>query len=97
MKDIDTDTPASNRGGEPAANDGEWAAELAELATRREQAAAMGGPEALAKFKARGRFNARERIDMLFDAGSFRELGRITGKGSSLQIVQNHRRVRHDR
>ncbi len=82
MKDTDTDALAPNRGNGPAANDGEWAAELAELATRREQAVAMGGPDALAKFKARGRFNARERIDMLFDGGSFRELGRITGKGS---------------
>lgn len=59
----------------------EWAPELAELAQRREQAAAMGGPEALAKFKARGRLNARERIDKLLDPGTFREMGRIAGKG----------------
>ena len=45
---------------EPA---GEWAAELAELAERRAQAHAMGGPEALAKFRASGRMNARERAD----------------------------------
>lgn len=64
-----------------AAEDGEWAPELAELAARREQAAAMGGPEALARFKARGRLNARERIAALLDDGSFRELGRIAGKG----------------
>jgi hypothetical protein len=32
---------------------------------RRSQAAAMGGPEALAKFKASGRLNARERIAAL--------------------------------
>ena len=66
---------------EPAANDGEWATELAELALRREQAAAMGGPEALAKFKSRGRLNARERIAALLDDGTFRELGRTAGKG----------------
>lgn len=64
-----------------AANDGEWAAELQELTQRRAQAAAMGGPEALAKHAARGRLNARERIAALLDAGSFRELGRIAGKG----------------
>lgn len=64
-----------------AANDGEWAAELQELAQRREQAAAMGGPEALARHAARGRLNARERIAALLDAGSFREFGRIAGKG----------------
>ncbi|HKB52621.1 MAG TPA: carboxyl transferase domain-containing protein [Ramlibacter sp.] len=61
--------------------DGEWAPELTELAQRRKQAAAMGGPEALAKFKARGRLNARERLDKLLDPGTFREMGRITGKG----------------
>ncbi len=65
----------------PAANDDEWAVELAELALRREQAAAMGGPEALARFKARGRMNARERVATLLDSGTFRELGRTTGKG----------------
>lgn len=60
---------------------GEWGAELAELQLRRTHSLAMGGPEALAKFKARGLMNARERIAYLLDTGSFRELGRITGKG----------------
>lgn len=63
---------------EPA---GEWAEELAELQLRRHRAAQMGGPEAVAKYKARGRQTARERIAGLLDDGSFRELGRITGKG----------------
>lgn len=63
---------------EPA---GEWATELTELRTRRAQAKAMGGAEALAKFKATGRMNARERIEHLLDAGSFREFGQIAGKG----------------
>ncbi|MDO9290622.1 MAG: carboxyl transferase domain-containing protein [Hydrogenophaga sp.] len=63
---------------EPA---GEWATELTELQTRRAQARAMGGAEALAKFKATGRLNARERIEHLLDAGSFREFGQIAGKG----------------
>lgn len=60
---------------------GEWEAELAELQLRRAQARAMGGAEALARFKASGRLNARERIDHLMDAGSFRELGALAGKG----------------
>ena len=60
---------------------GPWVHELSELAQRRALARQMGGPEAVAKYKARGRNTARERIDMLLDAGSFRELGRITGKG----------------
>ena len=59
----------------------EWGPELAELAQRRTEAATMGGPEALAKHKARGRLNARERIALLLDTGTFRELGRIAGKG----------------
>ncbi len=60
---------------------GPWVDELTELAQRRAQVRQMGGPEAVAKYKARGRNTARERIDLLLDAGSFRELGRITGKG----------------
>jgi len=60
---------------------GEWAAELTELQTRREQVRAMGGPEALAKFKASGRLNARERIAQLLDDGTFREYGQTAGKG----------------
>ena len=63
---------------EPA---GAWATELTELQRRRTQAQAMGGPEALAKFKASGRMNARERIAHLLDEGSFREFGQIAGKG----------------
>ena len=61
--------------------EGQWAAELQELQLRRQQAAAMGGEGALAKLKAKGIMNARERISALLDKGSFRELGRITGKG----------------
>jgi len=60
---------------------GEWMAELAELQARRASAQAMGGPEALAKFKATGRLNARERIAALVDEGSFHEMGTLSGKG----------------
>ena len=60
---------------------GEWATELAELQHRRSFALAMGGPEALAKFKASGRMNARERIAALLDTDTFRELGSLAGKG----------------
>lgn len=66
---------------EAAATESEWAAELRELALRREQAAAMGGPDALAKHAARGRLNARQRVAALLDPDSFREFGRIAGKG----------------
>ncbi|MCB1550024.1 MAG: methylmalonyl-CoA carboxyltransferase [Hyphomicrobiaceae bacterium] len=60
---------------------GEWDAELEELQTRRKLAKRMGGEEAVAKFKARGRNTARERIEMMLDDGSFREIARVTGKG----------------
>lgn len=40
------------------------------------EALAMGGPEKLARRKAEGLLNARERIDYLIDAGSFIESGR---------------------
>ncbi|MGE4370335.1 MAG: acyl-CoA carboxylase subunit beta [Burkholderiaceae bacterium] len=62
-------------------NQDEWGPELEELHIRRQQAAAMGGQEALEKHRAKNRMNVRERIDALLDPGSFRELGRVTGKG----------------
>ncbi|RVT54406.1 propionyl-CoA carboxylase [Rubrivivax albus] len=62
--------------------DGEWAEELQELAARRQQSRAMGGEDALARMKSMGRMNARERLDVLLDDGSFREMGRIAGKAS---------------
>jgi methylmalonyl-CoA decarboxylase subunit alpha len=47
-----------------------------ELKRRDTEALAMGGAEKLAKRKAEGVLNARERIDYLVDAGSFIESGR---------------------
>lgn len=41
------------------------------------EALGMGGPEKLAKRKAEGHLNARERIDRLIDPGSFIESGRF--------------------
>jgi acetyl-CoA carboxylase carboxyltransferase component len=45
------------------------------LAARRAQALAMGGPDKLAQRRAQGVLNARERVNRLFDAGSFIESG----------------------
>jgi len=42
---------------------------------RREKALAMGGTAKLQKRKAQGLLNARERIDRLFDPGTFIESG----------------------
>jgi acetyl-CoA carboxylase carboxyltransferase component len=46
-----------------------------ELRARRRRALAMGGAEAIAKQHAEGKLTVRERIDRLFDAGSFHEIG----------------------
>ncbi|MEA3155469.1 MAG: methylmalonyl-CoA decarboxylase subunit alpha [Betaproteobacteria bacterium] len=48
---------------------------LRELDERKQKALAMGGPEKLEQRKAQGVLNARERIDRLFDAGTFLESG----------------------
>ena len=48
---------------------------LNDLETRRARVLAMGGAEKLARRRAAGLLNARERIDALFDAGTFMESG----------------------
>ena len=48
---------------------------LADYRVRRERALAMGGAEKLARRRAEGHLNARERLDALLDAGSFVESG----------------------
>lgn len=53
----------------------------AELDVRRRHAVQLGGPEALAAHRVRGRLDARERIARLADAQSFHEMGLLTGKG----------------
>jgi methylmalonyl-CoA decarboxylase subunit alpha len=50
-----------------------------DLEARRARAAEMGGAERVAKQHARGKLTARERVALLFDAGTFEELG-ILGK-----------------
>jgi len=49
--------------------------QLAELRERREKARAMGGPERVASQRKKGKLTARERLDMLLDEGTFREIG----------------------
>ena len=83
----------------------EWAVELEELAQRRTQASAMGGPEALAKFKARDVEVFRRSFRFGF---SFRERsigrrssrvclgGRLTAHKNAIFIGGRHRgRWRH--
>ncbi len=58
-----------------------WQAELDELAKRREMAAQMGGADKLERQKARGKLNARERLEGLLDFDGFDEIGGLAGKG----------------
>jgi acetyl-CoA carboxylase carboxyltransferase component len=48
---------------------------IKELDARKQRALAMGGAQKLAERKAQGVLNARERLDRLFDEGSFSESG----------------------
>ena len=59
-----------------------WEKEIEELRRREALAEKMGGAEKLARQKARGKLNARERIARLLDPGSFREIGKIAGKAA---------------
>ena len=58
-----------------------WEKELEELRRRAALAEEMGGAEKLARQKARGKLNARERLAALLDEQSFREIGKIAGRG----------------
>jgi methylmalonyl-CoA decarboxylase subunit alpha len=60
---------------------GGWEAEIEELRLRRAEARKLGGAEAVLKHHGQGRLTIRERIDGLVDAGSFQEVGGLTGQG----------------
>jgi len=60
-----------------AGTGGGWDEALAALAARREAGRQLGGPAAIERLHARGKLTARERIDLLFDPGTFRELGEL--------------------
>lgn len=59
-----------------------WEREVEELARRRKLAERMGGEEKVARQHGRGKLDARQRIAGLVDPGSFREIGKIAGRGS---------------
>ncbi len=58
-----------------------WQPEVSELRARELLAEQMGGEEKLARQHSRGKLDARARIAGLVDPGSFREIGKIAGKG----------------
>ena len=59
-----------------------WENELEELRQREALAEQMGGADKLARQHSRGKMDARARLAALVDDGSFREIGKIAGKGS---------------
>ena len=64
----------------PRFKSAEFGPELDDIDARRARALEMGGVESLARTRQRGMLDARQRVDRLLDAGSFREFGALTGK-----------------
>ncbi|MEA2646342.1 MAG: methylmalonyl-CoA decarboxylase subunit alpha [Chloroflexota bacterium] len=62
---------------EPATEQTGLDALVADLQARREKAMAMGGEEKVARQHERNKLTARERLDLLFDAGTFQEFGML--------------------
>ncbi len=60
-----------------------WKPEIDEIERRRARALEMGGAEAVAKHRERGRLNVRERISVLVDRDSFQERGQIAGSSEA--------------
>src|SRR5438128_5192058 len=59
-----------------------WEPELEELAHRTELARRMGGAEKVGRNHEQGKLTVRERIDALLDAGTFHEVGALTGRAT---------------
>jgi acetyl-CoA carboxylase carboxyltransferase component len=66
---------------------GEWDASRDDLTARRRAAAGMGGAERLDQRASQGRLNARQRVALLLDPGSFREIGTLAGDVPADAIV----------
>src|SRR3954451_9938163 len=56
--------------------------EVAELRRREELARRMGGTERVERQRATGRLTVRERVELLFDPGTFHETGILAGTGT---------------
>ncbi len=59
-----------------------WQEDVDELRRREALADKMGGEEKVSRQHNRGKLDVRERIDRLVDPGSFREVGKISGKAT---------------
>jgi acetyl-CoA carboxylase carboxyltransferase component len=58
-----------------------WEKDIEELRRREALAENMGGEEKVTRQHDRGKLDARERLKRLVDTGSFREIGKIAGRG----------------
>lgn len=85
MSDANEPTPKKSRKQlrlekQRAENRAAWEPLRAELHDRREAMRAMGGPDRVAKYMhGRGKLDARQRLEALFDPGTFREIGLLVG------------------
>ncbi|MDG2306555.1 MAG: carboxyl transferase domain-containing protein [Candidatus Binatia bacterium] len=62
----------------------DWEPILQELAERRASSRAMGGPERIERLMTqRGKLDARRRIELLFDPGTFVEIGPLAGSSEA--------------
>src|SRR3954468_19361890 len=59
-----------------------WESELEELRRREVLAHELGGPERVERQHASGRLTIRERIERLFDPGTFHETGALAGRAT---------------
>lgn len=63
---------------------------IEELQLRKAKIAEMGGAEKIARQHARGKWTARERIDYLFDSGTFTEIGMfVSSQIKSFDMIKN--------
>src|SRR5919106_4671308 len=61
---------------------------LKSLEAKKRESRAMGGPEEIAKQHAAGKLTARERVELLFDKGSFVEIGLLAHHQSTHPDMQ---------
>ena len=59
-----------------------WKKEIEELERRRKWADELGGEDRVKRHRERGCLTVRERIAAIADPGSFREIGKLAGKGN---------------
>ncbi len=55
-----------------------------QLKARKDQNLAGGGPDRVARQKAKNKLTVRERIDLLFDKGTFEEYGLLAAEDGAL-------------